>query len=285
VKWVWRLLRALWGAFERFNLNDGSPMAGYIAFSGLLSLFPFLIFAATLTGIIVGDARSAEIIDALFNIAPEHVARTLEPVVLEVLGKQSQQVLTLSGLFAVWVASNAVEAFRLAFDRAYAVTDPRNFFQNRALAIVMVFVGAIVSTILGLLIIFSPLVMILTERIAGREITGVAGYLTYGFGVLVFIGFVLVMHIILPGRSLSVRRLLPGVLVTTVLWLAAAGGFSLYLSFTPTYTVTYGALAGVIITLMFLYLTGATIIFGAEVNAALLRLSPPARAGSAWPSD
>ncbi len=66
-------------------------------------------------------------------------------------------------------------------------------------------------------------------------------------------------------------------LVTTVLWVALASGFSLYLSFTPAYTVTYGTLAGVIITLMFFYLTGATIIYGAEVNAALNRIGfdPP----------
>lgn len=280
-----RPLRALWDALERFNLNDGSAMAGFIAFSGLLSLFPFLIFAATLTGILVGEARSAEIIDALFNIAPDHVARTLEPVVIEVLRKQSQQVLTLSALFAIWVASNAVEAFRIAFDRAYAVADPRTFFQNRALAIVMVFVGALVSAVLGLLIIFSPLVMSVAERVAGREIPGVTGYLTYAFGIAVFAGFVLLMHIVLPGSGLRVRRLWPGVLATTAMWLAAAGGFSMYLSYTPTYTVTYGTLAGVIITLMFLYLTGATIIFGAELNAALDRLAPQTRAGGAWPSD
>jgi len=285
VKRLLRFLRALWTAQERFHLNDGWAMAGFIAFSGLLSIFPFLIVAATMIGIFVGEARSAEIIDALFAIAPEHVAMTLEPVVHEVLGKQSQRVLTLSALFAIWVASNAVEAFRTAFDRAYAVADPRHFVKNRILAIIMVFVGAIVAALLGLMIIFSPLVMLMAERITGGPIPLAAGYLTYGFGILVFFGFLLVMHMILPGRTLSLRMLWPGVLVTTIMWLAAAGGFTLYLTFTPTYTVTYGTLAGVIITLMFLYLTGATIIFGAELNAALQRLSPAPRAGGAWPSD
>jgi membrane protein len=280
-----RFLRALRDALDRFFLNDGSAMAGFIAFSGLLSLFPFLIFAATLTGILVGEARSTQIIDALFDIAPEHVALTLEPVVVEVLGKRSGGVATLSALFAVWVASNAVEAFRIAFDRAYAVADPRGFFQNRGLALVMVFVGAVVAALLGLLIIFSPLFILYAENVAKRPIPWVAGYLTYGFGILVFVGYVLAMHVALPGRTLAVRRLWPGVLTTTALWLLAAGGFTLYLSLTPTYTVTYGTLAGVIITLMFLYLTGATIIFGAEVNAALHRLAPNPRAEHRWPSD
>lgn len=283
---VWRLLRGLWDAFERFNLNDGWPMAGYIAFSGLLSIFPFLIFAATLTGMIVGEARSTQIIDALFNIAPEHVALTLEPVIVEVLGKQSNSILTLSAVFAIYVASNAVEAFRIAFDRAYAVADPRGIIQNRLLAVFLVFIGAIVAALLGLLIIFSPLFMLMAESFANRRIPFAAGYLTYGFGVLVFAGFVLLMHLTLPGRAIALRRLWPGVVVTTVLWLLAAGGFTYYLRFTPTYTVTYGTLAGVIITLMFFYLTGATIIFGAEVNAALHRLAPPSHARrKQWPSD
>ena len=90
--------------------------------------------------------------------------------------------------------------------------------------------------------------------------------------MLVFIGFLLVMHRVLPGRRLTGFRLWPGVLVTTVLWVVMAVGFSIYLTFTPTYTVIYGTLAGVIITLMFFYFTGATIIYGAEVNAALNRI-------------
>lgn len=244
-------------------------MAGYIAFSCLLSLFPFLIFAATLTGILVGADRSDSIIEAIFDIAPEHVARTLAPVAEEVLSKQSNEILTLSALFAIWVASSAVEAFRIAFDRAYAVPDPRGIIQNRALAIALVFVGAGVAALLGVSILFSPLILRFIDSVLMIPVPPVAGLITYAFGVLVFIGFLLIMHRVLPGRHMRNSRLWPGVLITTLLWVIIASGFSIYLSYTPTYSVTYGALAGVMITLMFFYLTGVTIIYGAEVNAAL----------------
>lgn len=260
---------------NRFQNNDGAAMAGYIAFSGLLSIFPFLIFAATLTGILVGESRSEGIIDALFQIAPEHVALTLEPVVEEVLNKQSSEVLTLSALFAVWVASNAVEAFRIAFDRAYGIIDPRHFVMNRAMAIGIVLLGAVVAALLGVSILLSPIIMrVLSER-ANMAIPSLAGYVTYGFGIMVFVGFVSLMHRWLPGRRHAPGTLIwPGVIISALIWLIAAGGFTIYLSFTPTYTVTYGTLAGVIITLMFFYLTGATIIFGAELNAELNKLAP-----------
>ncbi len=269
MKLLKRAFRVVWVAVDRFNRNDGWSMSGFIAFSGLLSIFPFLIFAATLTGIMVGPQRSDVIIEALFEIAPAHVAQTLSPVVEEVLNKQSGEVLTLSAVFAIWVASSAVEAFRVAFDRAYAVPDPRGFIHNRALAIMLVFLGAIVAALLGVTILFMPLILRFAENVLHVPVPPAATYVTYLFGVLVFIAFLLVMHRVLPGRHVKDSRLWPGVLVTTALWAAAASGFSIYLSFTPTYTVTYGTLAGVIITLMFFYLTGLTIIFGAEVNAAL----------------
>ena len=270
-----RFLNALWVAFDRFNRNDGSPMAGYIAFSGILSIFPFLIFAATLTGILFGGDQSEHIIELIFEIAPEDVAQTLEPVAIEVLNKQSGEVLTISFLFAIWVASSAVEAFRIAFDRAYAVPDPRGMIENRLLAILLVFIGAFVAALLGVSIVFSPLILRFLEQVLLFRVPLIASYLTYIFGVLVFIGFLLLMHRLLPGRR--VKRVWPGVLVTTVVWVALASGFSFYLTMTPGYTVTYGTLAGVIITLMFFYLTGATIIYGAEVNAALHRIGfdPP----------
>jgi membrane protein len=273
-KKAWRGCVVLWNALNRFQSNDGSAMAGYIAFSGLLSIFPFLIFAATLIGMLVGESRSEGIIDALFQIAPQHVALTLEPVVEEVLGKQSSEVLTVSALFALWVASNAVEAFRIAFDRAYGIIDPRHFVLNRALALGIVLLGAVVAALLGVSILLSPIILHLVSERTNFAIPSIAGYVTYGFGIAVFLGFLMLMHLWLPGRHLPGTVIWPGVIVTTVIWLMAAGGFTLYLSFTPTYTVTYGTLAGVIITLMFFYLTGATIIFGAELNAELNKLAP-----------
>ena len=64
-------------------------------------------------------------------------------------------------------------------------------------------------------------------------------------------------------------NLWPGILASVVIWGAAATGLSIYLAFAPSYTVTYGTLAGVIVTLLFFYLTGVALIFGAEVNAVV----------------
>ena len=144
-------------------------MAGFIAFSGLLSLFPFLIFAATLTGIMVGQRPVG--IDhrgAVRDRAASTWRRRSSRWSWRCWASRASEVLTLSALFAIWVASNAVEAFRIAFDRAYAVPDPRGFIQNRALAIGLVFIGAVVAALLGVSILFSPLILrFLRARAAG----------------------------------------------------------------------------------------------------------------------
>ncbi|CAN5748540.1 YihY/virulence factor BrkB family protein [soil metagenome] len=270
MKTFWRGWRVLYDAVDRFNRNDGSAMAGYIVFTGFLSLFPFLIFATTLVGLLVGAERSDDLTHALFELAPTHVAMTLEPVVDEVIGGANQGILTIAFVFAIYVASNAVEAFRVAFDRAYNVLDPRGFITCRLIAVGLVFLGAIVAALLGFTVLLAPII-IRALRDAGFPVPDFAPALANLFGVLVFIGFLHMMHRVLPGRRMSVAVVWPGVLITAGLWVAAASGFSAYLSYTPTYTVTYGALAGVIITLMFFYISGAAIIFGAEFNAALNR--------------
>lgn len=262
-----RRLAILWDAVLSFNRNDGWAMAGYIAFSCILSLFPFLIAAATLIGIAVGQERSGEIIDAIFNIVPAHVALTIEPVVIEVLSKSSGRVLTASTLFAIWVASSAVESFRVAFDRAYRVDDPRGIIHNRLLAIGLVFLGSITAALLGVSILFAGPILAFVEQFA--PLPPGAYSITYGFGVIVLVSFLFIMHRVLPGRSMKGTQTWPGVLVTTILWITAATVFTTYLSFTPAYTITYGTLAGVMITLMFFYITGLTIIYGAELNASL----------------
>jgi N-acetyl-gamma-glutamyl-phosphate reductase len=157
-----------------------------------------------------------------------------------------------------------------AFDRAYRVIDPRGFVVRAVIAVGFVFIGAIVAALLGASILLTPSSSG-CSRASAVPVPGFASYLANTFGLAVFGGFVYLLHRTMPGKSMAGKLLWPGVLFTTVVWLVAAVGFSIYLTYTPTYSITYGALAGVIITLMFFYITGVVIIFGAELNAALNR--------------
>ena len=267
---TWAAMRILRSAYRRFDRDDGTAMAGYIAYSVFLSLFPFLIFMTALAGVVIGQAEAREVLDALFALAPDHIAQTLAPVVSDVIGQSRGGVLTFSALGAIWIASNAAEALRVAFDRAYDSEAPASFLRRRGVAILFVFIAALIFAALGLVIIVAPLAIRLAETYLGFAAPGWVNFARYALGLTVFTIFLLALNRWLPSRAPKWKLLIPGALVSTFLWIVGAAGFSVYLAYAPDYTVTYGAFAGVIVTLLFFYLTGAAVIFGAEVNAALM---------------
>lgn len=266
LKATWPLL---WTAAKRFNRDMGSVLAGNIAYSLMLAVVPFLIFATALTGFFVGIEGSQLALNALFSAVPRHVAETLKPVLLEVIGERRGGLLTLSALATIWAASNGVEAVRIGLDRAYDVDDSRHVAMNRLISIGIVLVGFAIFTVLSALIVFAPLVFILIEYWTAIVVPAEADVVRYVLGLTVLGVALWPMHRLLPSRSMRGLRLWPGILVSVAIWGAAATGLSVYLAYAPSYTVTYGTLAGVIVTLLFFYLTGVALIFGAEVNAVV----------------
>ena len=258
--------RAVWG----FTANDGAAIAGYMAYTGLLALFPFLIFTAELLGELVGEAGVIPTMDFLFTVLPEHVARTLEPAVLEVLANRTPNIISVYALIAIWIASNAFEALRTALDRAYGLVGERHFVVGRLISICFTLGGVAAFMVISLFVIVAPTLRALAPDIPYVSIPlgMVSHWILLGIGSAVMFVFLLVLHYILPAHRPR-GPLIPGVLVTAVLWIALASLFSVYFQYVPSYSVTYGTLAGVIVCLLFFYLSGAIFIFGAEVNAAL----------------
>lgn len=263
------LARLAYRAYLAFEKDDGTALAGYIAFSALLGLFPFLILAVNISAALIGPENGQQAVDVLFEVLPPHVAQTLEPVVRDVLEGSSGGVLTASALAALWFSSNAVEALRVAFDRAYGADAGRHWLIGRLISIVCVLVGIVVALLVSVSIVLAPLLLGLAERFLDQPVPVPVYYLRYVVGLAVVIGYLIVLHRILPRHGATRRPLWPGVLVSTLIWVLAATAFSIYLGFTPTYVSTYGALAGVVITLMFFYITGIAFIYGATFNAVL----------------
>ncbi len=258
--------RAIWG----FTANDGAAISGYMAYTGLLSLFPFLIFTAELLGAVFGEAGVTPTMDFLFTVLPSHVVQTLEPAVREVLATRSSDILSIYALIAIWIASNAFEALRTALDRAYGLVGERHFVIGRLISIMFTLGGVAAFVVISLFVIVAPTLRALAPDIPYVSIPlgMVSHWLLLGIGTVVMLVFLLVLHYILPAHRPK-GPLIPGVFVTAVLWIALASLFSVYFQYAPSYSLTYGTLAGVIVCLLFFYLSGAIFIFGAEINAAL----------------
>ncbi|MEM0990211.1 MAG: YihY/virulence factor BrkB family protein [Pseudomonadota bacterium] len=252
---------------RRYGEDQSSVLAGYIAYASMLAGFPFLIFTITLAGVFIGERYSGEAVEALFEAVPAHVAQTLEPVLKEVIGQRREGVLTLALLGTIYAASNGVEAIRIGLDRAYDVDAPRNFIMNRVVSVLFVLLGFLVFGALAILIIFAPLAFNIIESVMQIEIPASADLVRYMVGATLLYAIIWLMHTILPARSMKRLTLWPGIFVSIIIWGVLASLMSVYLTFAPSYALTYGALSGVIVTLLFFYLTGVAIILGAQVNA------------------
>ena len=265
----------------RLLINTGRAMinslsfelAGYIAYTGLLAIFPFLIFLAALAGFLGTSAGGLASVQSMLDLLPQDVAQTLSPVIHEVIDTRDGGLLTLGLLGALWVASNGIDALRIALNAAYDIEEARPWWLIKLGSIGTIIVGGIVFLLLSVLVILGPVIWkgLLWLFPLGEGDIWAFSAVRYLLATLVLMTALLALHRWLPGACLRVRNLLPGVIATTVLWLSAASLFSIYVAKLGSYSATYGSLGGVIVTLVFFYVSAVLFIFGAELNSALLR--------------
>jgi membrane protein len=267
-----RPLAVLWKAIDGMSCRNGFEIAGYIAFTVMLSLFPFLIFLVSVAGFF-GDTRSGQdFLNSIALFAPPDVVLTLEPAIEEVIKNRSGSLLTIGLLLSLYSASSAVAALRLALDLAYGVEERRSFLWRKAQDFAIVAVGSIIVMLSSVAIIAGPWILNLVARFTFIDATdeGLIHLARYTFTLLLLAALVVVLHVVLPNSRVPVRQILPGALTTTVAWIAAASLLTLYFGKFANYSATYGSLGGVVITLMFFYVSAIIFIFGGELNAALL---------------
>jgi membrane protein len=261
------LRRALWTLFE----DSGFSMAGAMAFSFLLSLFPFCIFLGALAGAIGGRDLAAYAITQLFNAVPDAVAVALAPEVERVMGQSRYGLLTIGAAVSLFFATTAIESLRAALNVAYRVKEKRSYFLCIAQSALFVFATAAGMLVMAWGVIVGPALAAKTQS------TAVSWLMNHGlFSVGVRYTIVLAVttaqlfayHIWLAAGERGVRDVWPGVLLSVTLWLLAASLYSTWLGFSD-YSRFYAGLTQLFSALIFFQVTAMIIILGAEFNRAL----------------
>jgi len=265
-------LRILTGAIGRLHRHNGILYAGHMAFTAMLSFFPFLIFLTALAGFIGEPGTAEAFVDRMFDLVPERVGEALMPAVTEVLTSRHGGLLTFSFVGALWVASSGVEAVRHVLNRSYGVSEVRPFWQRRLESLAIVVTGGSLTLVLSLSVILGPAIWsVLTSTVALPAGLAVAAGTARDVVAVGIIGAILtVLHAILPCARQRLRDVWPGALLTALLWIALATAFSLYLANLTDFNMTYGSLGGVVLTLVYFHVSALLFIFGAELNAAIL---------------
>jgi membrane protein len=262
----WQVLRR---AVRESNADHVPMLAGGVAFFAFLAVFPALIAALTVYGLVADPAQVAAQVEGLAAALPEQA----RPLVADQLGAIVSTSggalgvsLVVSLLAALWSASSGTGNLMQAINIAYDEEETRGFVRLRGTALLLTF-GAIVFVLvaLALVAIVPPLLDALP---LGPLATVLAQVVRWGVLIAVVIVALAVVYRLAPDRDAPrLRWVSPGALVAAALWIVGSLVFSLYVDNFGSYNATYGALAGVVVLLLWLYLTSYIVLLGAEVNA------------------
>jgi membrane protein len=274
LKFVKKSYRVAMDAFWQFNADDGWAIASHIALSTLMAMFPFFLVLTALAGVFGSQYLADEAASLLLEAWPEEVAGPISREIHNVLVGAHGQVLTVGVVLALYFASSGIESLRIGLNRAYGVPEERGWWLLRIESILYVLLGAAAMLALSFLVVLYPLLW--ATAIQYATIFARFGYLIefvrIGAAVIVLVVALFIAHWWLAAGRRSFREILPGIVVTLVLWLAAGIIFGRYLaSFSYSYVTYYAGLASVMAALVFLYLVAMIFIFGAELNAAIVR--------------
>lgn len=251
---------------------DGFIHAGNLAYLALIALFPFFITATAVMSAFGQTEQGLHALSVVLATMPPGVAATLEDPIRGVLEARTGPLLWLGAVVGLWTVGSLIETIRDILRRAYGTRGRRSFWQYRLFSM-----GIIVAAVLLLLISFSlQVVATAAEQVITRLLpVGMAGLgevvLSRGISAAgLFLALYLLFYSLTPhGYRGKGCPKWPGALVTTLWWVGVTLALPPLLASILSYNLTYGSLAGVMVTLFFFYLIGLGVVIGAELNAAL----------------
>ena len=264
--------RVLWPAINHFTNDEGFVLAGYIAFTALFAMFPFMIFLLAFAGFMGWGEAAADAIEIGLEILPPEVEGVLRPVVIELRGGPHGTLLTISIALSIWFSSSGLESLRHALNLAFRVQGSASLWANRLKSMALTVVYAILILGAMLALVGLPIARDIFAWLAERDIFDQNLYTItrFSIGVGLLSIFTVGLYLSLTNTSLRLADVLPGALISVSLWVAATAAYSVYLRSFGRYSILYGSLGGVIFTLFFFYISAIIFIFGAQINAAML---------------
>jgi membrane protein len=274
-----RLLRLCYrapiDAFYAFAADDGWAIASHIALSALMAMFPFFIVLTALAGFFGTKELADQVANLMLETWPKPVADPIANEIHNVFTTTRTDVLTVGVLLAVYFSSSGIESLRIGLNRAYSMTEARNWFVLRLESIGYVLVGAVSMLALGFLIVLGPLIFATALKYAPwlEQIEDTFTFVRYAVATSVLIVALVLVHKWLPAGRRSLGQITPGILATLVLWMFCGVAFGRYLAeFAYTYVTYYAGLASAMIALVFLYFCATIFVYGGELNAAITKL-------------
>ena len=264
-----RWTRVLRQAVLGFLQHEALQNAGSMAYFSILSVFQLLVLGVVLLSYFVGEGDAKQFIIEQIRAGSPLDTSTIGSILNAII--ESRGGISLFGLiFLIWSALGVFSAVSMGVAKAFAVTRPRPFWQDKL-------IGLLLMTVTGLLGVASVVIGIATGIIQSAAADVVAGmpggYLalaSIGFAlplVLILVAF-LVLYRVVPNRRVTLREVWPGALAATLLWTVLRIGFTYYATQIAKYDTAFGPISAAISLLVFLYFASVIVLLGAEIARA-----------------
>ena len=267
---LWPTLKRTALEFQEDNLSD---WAATLTYYGLLALFPALIALVSIVGLVADPKSTTDTLtDIVTDVGPDTAAETFAGPIEQVTQSRSTAgfALIAGTLVALWSASSYLGAFIRASNVIYETREGRPFWKLRPLQVVMTLVILMLLAVMALgVVLTGPIVSAVAEPI-GVSDTAVSiwNIAKWGLIALLFVLMIGLLYYASPNvKQRGLKWITPGGIFALIAWLVASGAFALYVSQFGSYNKTYGSLAGVVVVLVWMWITNLAILFGHELNA------------------
>jgi membrane protein len=258
---------------QEFNEDQLTDRAAALTYYGLMSLFPAIIAVVSVLGLFGNPKTTTQkLTDIVTQIAPGSAATTLRGPIESITSNRSGAGIALiAGLAgALWAASGYIGAFMRAAQVVFETPEGRPFWKLRPLQLVVTLVMVVLAALVALsLVLTGPIV----SAVAGPLGIGSTAVTAWNYGkwpvlVVVVLAMISLLYYASPNVKLrSFKFVIPGALLALVTWVVASALFAFYVANFGSYNKTYGTLAGVVVVLVWVWLTNVALLLGLELTS------------------
>lgn len=260
-------------SIKEYMSDDMNTYAGALTYRVLLAIFPFLIFLLTLLDALGLTNFFNWLLEQARSAFTGQLYSQIETIVQQVRGGANGGLLSFGLLAAIWAAAGGIRAAMNALNAAYDVEESRPFWKLYPMSILFTLGIAVMLIAAVALMLLGPQAM---EWLAGQIGLGsvfvtIWTWLRIPVAIVLMVVTVALVYYFFPNVDQPFKVVTPGSVIAVVAWLLATIGFSLYISNFSNYNATYGSLAGIVVLLLYIYISSITLLLGAEVNAVIFK--------------
>ncbi|WP_226344089.1 YihY/virulence factor BrkB family protein [Agilicoccus flavus] len=263
-------------AFMEFTRDQCTDLAASLTYYAVLALFPALLALVSLLGVFgQGQESVNRILETTNGVVPASAQEQIRPVIAQMVNSGGAGLALVLGILgALWSASGYVNAFSRAMNRIYEIDEGRPIWKLRPLMLVLTLVILVlVALVLVGLVVSGPVAQFVGDLVGlGSTAVTVWDLAKWPVILVVVIFIVALLYYVTPNvKQPKFRWVSVGAAVAILTWVLASAAFGFYVGNFGSYNKTYGALAGVIVFLLWLWITNNALLLGAEIDSELER--------------